>query len=493
MRSIASCSSKPALRCLPGARSVEAGAFAQRAAGASRLLRSRRALARRTDTERSGAGRLVLLSARNLDSYPLAIAALWGRGAVPLLADADLSRAEIGDLVSAFRPAYAILDRDADPGGGRIEDLGEDLAGLHAWVPGAQAAAARGPDMPPDTAVVRLTSGTTGRPRGIAVTADQLLADARQITRTMGIQPGDSMVAAIPLGHAYGFVHVLMALVLQGTGAVLVERPLPALLVEALSGPGPLVMAGTPYLFELLLQAAGRRRFKGLRLCLSAGAPLSERLARAFRDRFGLPIRTFYGASECGGITYDRSAAGIVPDGCVGTPLDGVTVSLDAVPGEDGAPGRICVRSRAVASGYVGGDPDRALRPGLFRSSDLGRLDEAGRLRLFGRIDRLINVGGRKVNPAEVEDVLRAHPRVRAAVVFGAPDRSRGEAVCACLVTARGLTRETVLAACRARLAPFKIPRRIEFVEALPLNARGKVDRRALARLVSSPPIHRRS
>ncbi|HKN47453.1 MAG TPA: fatty acid--CoA ligase family protein, partial [Candidatus Polarisedimenticolia bacterium] len=271
-----------------------------------------------------------------------------------------------------------------------------------------------------------------------------------------------------------------------------VEQPLPALLVEALGRPGPLVMAGTPYLFDLILMTAGTRRFPGLRLCVSAGAPLPERLSRAFLDRFGLPIRTFYGASECGGIAYDRSAEGIVPDGCVGTALDGVAVSLEPVPGMAVPGDRICVRSEAVASGYFEGEADGALRPGLFVTSDLGRIDETGRLHLLGRLDRLINVSGRKVNPAEVEEVLRGLPGLLEAVVFGTPDRSRGEAVCACLVAGKGLTREAVLTACRARLAPFKIPRRIEFVDALPLTARGKTDRRALESLVS-PSTRRRS
>src|SRR2546427_389986 len=97
-----------------------------------------------------------------------------------------------------------------------------------------------------------------------------LLADARQITGTLGVRPGDTLVTAIPLGHAYGFGHVLMSLVLQGTRPLLLEQPLPALLLEALSRPGPLVLPGTPYLFSLLLQTAGRKRFKGLSMGQSA-------------------------------------------------------------------------------------------------------------------------------------------------------------------------------------------------------------------------------
>jgi len=484
---------RPVLRALPGGRVLDLDSFERRIVGAERrLVRLGGAKGRfgAPAAVQPEAGEIVLLSARNLDSYLVALATLWKRGFVPLLADADLSRGEIADLAAVFRIAACLLDRRVDPPGGRSEDLGASLAGLHAWIPERRAArggsAGAPATAPRDAAIIRLTSGTTGRPRGLVVTADQLLADARNITGTMGIVPDDTMVAAIPLGHAYGFVHVLMSLIAQGTRPLLLEQPLPALLFEALSGRGPLVFPGTPYLSELLLRSARGSRLKGLRLVFSAGAPLPERLSRAFKERFGLPVRTFYGASECGGICYDRSRQGVLPDACVGTPLDGVEVTVRPEPGHDEGVGRVCVRSAAVVDGYVPETGNGALRPGLFASADLGRIDAQGRVRLCGRIDRLVNVGGRKVNPVEVEAILRALPGVRQAVVFGSADRHRGQAVCACLVASKGLTREAILEACRARLAPFKIPRRIEFVRALPLTARGKTDRRALVRLVGS-------
>lgn len=484
-------------RSLPGQRRLDVDSFERRVLGAERRLvrvgRESGGLGARTPET----GDLVLFSARNLDSYLVALATLWKRGFVPLLADADLSRAEIGELVGGFRPAFCILDRRVDPEGGATEGLGEDLAGLHAWIPGQggrRPPAPSQPELPRDAAIVRLTSGTTGKPRGVVVTAPQLLADARNICGTMGLRAEDTLVAAIPLGHAYGFVHLWMSLVTRGARLLLLEQPLPAMLIEALSDAGPLVLPGTPYLFDLVLQAAGKKRFKGLRLCLSAGAPLPESLSRPFKERFGLPIRTFYGASECGGISFDGSRDGFVPDGCVGTPLDGVRVTLAPVPGSDGGGGRICVESEAVGLGYLPADPRGALQPGRFLTSDLGGWDQDGRLRITGRLDRMINVGGRKVDPAEVEAVLRDLPAVRQAVVFGAPDRQRGQAVCAFLVAGRGLTREAVLAACAARLARFKIPRRVEFVARIPQSARGKTDRRALATLITSgapsaPPL----
>lgn len=485
---------RDAARFLPAAPPLDVDSFERRILGAERRL-VRAGVACGRQAAEPDSGQLVLLSCRNIDAYLVAITTLWKRGFVPLLADADLSREEIGRLVRIFRPGFCLLDRRVDPEGGDAEPLGDSLAGLHAWIPprrgakseNGQGAAKKGDR--PGAAIVRLTSGTTGRPRGIVVTADQLLADAGHIARTFGIRPQDTLVTAIPLGHAYGFTLVLMMLLLQGTRPILLEQPLPALLIEALSAPGPLVLPATPYLFSLLLQSAGKKAFKGLRLCVSAGALLPEELSRAFKERFGVPIRTFYGASECGGISFDRSREGTVPDGCVGTPLDGVEVTVRPAPGHDDGTGRVSVRSGAVAECYY---PDEGtdLAPGRFLTSDLARIDAEGRIRLLGRVDRMINVGGRKVNPADVEAVLRAVPGVRQAVVFGAPDRNRGQAVCACVVAARGLGREAILAACGLRLAPFKVPRHIEFVARIPTNARGKTEYGALVS-AARPTLHR--
>lgn len=494
MAGLAAFPRRDAARFLSAAPPLDVDSFERRILGAERRL-VRAGVACGRQAAEPDSGQLVLLSCRNIDAYLVAIATLWKRGFVPLLADADLSREEIGRLVRVFRPGFCLLDRRVDPEGGDAEPLGDSLAGLHAWIPprrgakseNGQGAAKKGDR--PGAAIVRLTSGTTGRPRGIVVTADQLLADAGHIVRTVGIRPQDTIVTAIPLGHAYGFTHVLMMLLLQGTRAVLLEQPLPALLIEALSAPGPLVLPATPYLFSLLLQSAGRKKFKGLRICVSAGALLPEELSRAFKERFGVPIRTFYGASECGGISYDRSREGIVPDGCAGAPLDGVEVTVRPEPGHDDGTGRVSVRSAAVAECYY---PDEGadLAPGRFLTSDLARIDAEGRIRLLGRVDRMINVGGRKVNPADVEAVLRAVPGVRQAVVFGVPDRNRGQAVCACVVAARGLGREAILAACGPRLASFKVPRHIEFVARIPTNARGKTEYGALVS-AARPTLHR--
>ncbi|HEU5180014.1 MAG TPA: fatty acid--CoA ligase family protein, partial [Candidatus Polarisedimenticolia bacterium] len=291
------------------------------------------------------------------------------------------------------------------------------------------------------------------------------------------------------MSHSYGLGNLIMPLVLQGTALRLVEDPLPDPLRQALGGADSLVFPGVPALFDMLsVLPESDARFAGLRLCISAGAPLRAATAAAFRRRFHLPVRTFYGASESGGIAYDASEAGLAAEqeeGCVGTPLPGVEIRLE------GEEARIAVKSAAVASGYLEegtGRPDEGVfRAGKFLTGDTGRLDPRGRLTLTGRIGALVNVAGRKVNPLEVEALLRRLPGVGDVAVLGVPDEARGESLVACLVAQPEVTRETIMRRLRQDLTAYKLPRRIVFLEAIPRTERGKIDRAALLRRAGDP------
>jgi len=196
-------------------------------------------------------------------------------------------------------------------------------------------------------------------------------------------------------------------------------------------------------------------------------------------------VRAFYGASECGGITFDASPGGDAAEeleGCVGSALPGVQVRLE------GEEGRVTVRSDAVASGYVPGAAagEEAFAGNLFRTGDTARLDSGGRLTLTGRAGSLVNVAGRKVNPREVESALMAIPGVGDAAVVGVPDAARGESLVACLVAGPGVTRKQLMDRLRLDLADYKLPRKIVFVETIPRNDRGKVARETILRMANS-------
>jgi long-chain acyl-CoA synthetase len=206
-------------------------------------------------------------------------------------------------------------------------------------------------------------------------------------------------------------------------------------------------------------------------------------VAAQFRVRFGLPVHVFYGASECGGICYDREG-GAAERGTVGEPVEGVRVRLEEVL-EGGPEGLVTVESRSVALGYLPDDEDDGrLGRGRFVTSDLGLLD--GReLRLRGRVDALINVKGKKVNPTEIESVLQRLAGVSEVVAFGVPSAHKAtdtlRAVVAC--PGGGVSYDEVLAWCRAHLPEHKVPRSVVLVSAIPRTARGKISRAELLAL----------
>jgi acyl-CoA synthetase (AMP-forming)/AMP-acid ligase II len=336
-------------------------------------------------------------------------------------------------------------------------------------------AIAERPDVPADARLIKLTSGSTGKPKGIVTSEANLIADCTSICATMGITPADINLGAIPFSHSYGFSNLVAPLLLQGTALVISNDYLPQSLLELANRHRCTVAPLIPMVFEHLTaidRADGG--FVTAKTFLSAGAPLPATTSRAFRDRFGADIHSFYGCSECGGITYDRRGAA-VERGTVGAPMEGVTLSIDS--------GRVTIRSASVALGYL--HDMKTFQPfdsGTFVSDDLAELRD-GEVVLTGRAGDLINTAGKKVNPREVEAVILQIEGVRDARVYGAPAGARGEVVAAAVVGSPDVTRELVREYCRARLSLHKVPRIVKLIDALPVDERGKVKRAALATL----------
>ena len=297
----------------------------------------------------------------------------------------------------------------------------------------------------------------------------------------MGLSADDRLLTAIPLSHSYGLSSLALPALVRG--AVLA-------LPDAAEGYDPLLTAERTgatffptvpaYLDALVRRSDPPHRPASLRLVTTAGAPLSAATSARFREIFGLPVHVFYGSSECGGICYDREG-GAAERGTVGAPVQGVTITLEPVDGppcpENG--GRVVVASSAVSSGYLP-DADDRLRDGRFLAGDLA-LWRHGELALAGRVDDLVNIKGKKVNPREVEGILAALAGVDEASVLGLAVPGRGELLRAVIACRPGsLTAEAVVAWCREHLSAHKVPRSVILVEALPRNARGKLDRRAL-------------
>lgn len=330
-----------------------------------------------------------------------------------------------------------------------------------------------GPNPP---AFLKLTSGTTAAPRAIRFRSDQLLADCAQICETMGITGRDLNFGVIPLSHSYGFSNLVTPLLARGVPIVLSRDRMPRAVLDDLAHTNATVFPGMPVFYQSFSEMEEVPALPKLRLCISAGAPLPLEMARKFREKFQQPIHSFYGSSECGGICYDRDAPLIEP-GFVGQPMRGVTLE----PLEPEAPAtRVRVRSAAAGDGYFPEPDEDKLGAGSFVPDDLLTASGNG-FRIVGRISDVINVAGKKVNPAEVEAELLRFAGVQAAVVFGRESTLRNEEVAACIVAGEQVRESELLEHCRACLSGWQVPKRIFFVEEIPVNERGKVNRRELA------------
>jgi long-chain acyl-CoA synthetase len=325
--------------------------------------------------------------------------------------------------------------------------------------------------------LLKLTSGTTAAPRAIRFRSEHLLADCYQICDTMGISDPDLNFGVIPISHSYGFNNLLTPLIARGVPMVLSRDRLPRAVLADLASTNATVFAGMPVFYQAFCEMEDIPVLSKLRLCISAGAPLAAAVAEQFRQKFRQPIHSFYGASECGGICYDRDGQ-IEEDGFVGQAMEGVAIEM---VDPDASASRIRVRSAAVGDGYFPESDHAKLGGGLFVPDDL--LDKtANGLRIVGRTSDLINVAGKKVNPAEVEAHLLRFSGVRQAVVFGRASIVRNEEVAACVVASPGVSEVELLEFCRRELSGWQVPKRVFIVDAIPVTERGKISRRELAR-----------
>ena len=395
--------------------------------------------------------------------------------------DAGTARAEFDEIARRFSATLAILPSDSRllPDGSPPEPFSDGLVAL-------RFGAEPHPAIYRGAAALKLTSGSTGLPKATFTTEQELLRDTEHIVAAMDITAEHTQLAAIPLSHAYGLGNLLIPALIQGTAVVLREGFVPHAIPADARMYGADVFPGVPFMFDHL---AGMPAAEGwpptLRKLISAGARLEVATVRRFFDAFAVKVHSFYGTSETGGIAYD-DREDLPEETHVGRPLPGVRVTL--IP-EAGAPedsGRVHVAGDAVGTRYVGEESlDGPFTAGGFLTGDLGRFSSRGDLVLNGRVSQFINVAGRKVQPEEVEHVLRSMPSIADARVLAAPDAARGQQIVACIVPAGG--ERNVLAIrqfCAARLAVHKLPRAIVWLDSIPLTERGKTDRARLEALV---------
>lgn len=401
------------------------------------------------------AGQICGLQAPNGPTLLMGLLALWRCGVVVLFIDADQPPARSRDLVRRLGGAHLL--RAGGPAD--APDL-QDLSG-----PTHPPAA-----MPEGIAAIKLSSGSTGAPRGILMSAAALQADADALEAAMEIGAGDRVLVAVPMTFSYGLGSLVLPALLHGRELVLPEPGMPTDILAAARRHAATVLPTVPFYLSSLLRRNGRIDLPpSLRLIVSAGAPLPPATAQAFVQASGQPVRVLYGASEVGGICYDASGAA-ARAGLVGQPLPGVELRLEEPEG------LVWVRSPGLFSGYWPAEPG-APQPAWYESADLGRM-EAGGLRLLGRRSHLVNLGGYKLDPRQVAAVIEDLEGVRSAHVTALQLPGRELPSCCALVEAdeAALCRERVLAHCREHLPAMERPRRLVLIEQIPRNPRGKVD-----------------
>jgi acyl-CoA synthetase (AMP-forming)/AMP-acid ligase II len=329
------------------------------------------------------------------------------------------------------------------------------------------------------------SSGTTGLPKIVRRSGDSLDAVARGSAESVGFRPDDRVLMTVPLTHSYGLEHGVLAPIWAGSCVHLCRGlNLPVIVPELIAG-GITLFPGVPSTFEMLAGVAeAGLTMPSLRTAYAAGAPLPRPVFDAFAERFGIRVAQLYGASEIGSVTFNPPGDDFDP-ASAGLPFNGVSIRIlhpdtnAALP--TGAEGQVAVRAASMFSGYLNAPAD--LIDGYFATGDLGRLDAAGRLFITGRIKLLIDVGGLKVNPLEVEAVLAEHPAVAACVVVPVQQSQtvfRLKAIIAPRHPAAPPAASDLRRFAQSRLAAYKVPRLFEVRDSLPRSATGKILRHLL-------------
>ncbi len=390
--------------------------------------------------------------------------------AAALVTTADLlanvpPRAEIPSVRAIF----------ADGAGDCVEPLSALLA----------SPAHHGPPVAVDTdtpAAILYTSGTTGRSKGAVLTHGNVVSNVEATRTIIGMREDDVTICFLPLFHCFGQNFILNATLYAGATLVLQRRFVADDALAVCERHRVTMFFGVPTVYiALLAHPRAAEALRGVRYFFSAAAILPTHVERAWHERTGLHIHEGYGLTETSPFaSYNHARAH--KSGSVGAPIEGVemrVVDPDGRPLGDGEVGELCIKGPNVMQGYFGRDEEtsRAITDGWFRTGDVGYRDAEGDYFLVDRVKDMINVGGFKVWPREVEEVLFAHPGVRESAVVGVPDDVHGEAVKAFVIPREAATVDAaqIVAYCRENLSAYKVPKYVEVVSAIPKGATGKI------------------
>ncbi|MFI6816501.1 long-chain fatty acid--CoA ligase [Nonomuraea sp. NPDC050328] len=344
---------------------------------------------------------------------------------------------------------------------------------------------------PDDTAVILYTSGTTGQPKGAELTHMNMLTNAIVSDEMFPGNPdGDVTLCVLPLFHSFGQTCVMNMGLRRRATLVLQPRFEPGEALEIMRKEGVTIFAGVPTMYWALLSkihADGVEVPDTLRVAVAGGASSPVEVLKDFEKTFGIPILEGYGLSETSPVASFNQLGRPTKPGTIGFPIWGVEMRLidgdwNTIEGE--GPGEIAIRGHNIMKGYYGRPEATAevMKDGWFRTGDIATRDADGYYAIVDRAKDMIIRGGFNVYPRELEEVLMTHPAVSLVAVVGVPHDSHGEEVKAYVIPAPGVsvTEDELIAWSKENMAAYKYPRIIEFREALPMTATGKILKREL-------------
>lgn len=413
----------------------------------------------------------------NRSEYVLLYFGALSAGFLPLLLDANFNTGEIdairGDCgLDALVMERAKAERLDVPGKGEPLPFAEDVVVLPLSRSAEPSYAPR-----PTTQVCRFTSGTTGRPKCLEFSGHAVVSAARNWVLGTGMTGGDRTLCLAALSNGLAFNTSLLSTFLAGGELHFLKgAPLTRPVARRIAESGITRLVAFPTLYRNFAAPGGpdRAAMASLKHAISAGAPLWPDVREEFRTLYGLDISDYYGIAETGPCTFERDAS---YHSGLGEPLPGAEIRIAADSGDADSAGEVLVRTSSMASGYLnhpGLFEQRLDSDGFYHSGDRGRIVD-GRLHLVGRTQDHINVAGRKIDPTEIVAVVSALDGVDDAVAFPDEDLNRETLVhLAVVASSPEVTKAAVAEACRSRLAPYKVPGRISFVQEIPRTGIGK-------------------
>ncbi len=442
--------------------------------------------------------RVAVVMANSLETA-VALFAAQAAGAQVVPVNPLYSERELAQILDDARPRVVIADPVLSPAvtriahGAQLLPAGQGRALLDAaWATlGAQSLAPLLPDAE-SFALLQYTGGTTGRPKGVQLRHRQLVVNVEQREARLPTQPGEERVLCVmPLFHVFALSMCLYLAARARSELVILPRWNADAVIDALSAHRITVFPAGPSIFTGLLQSPrfAQADLSALRLCCSGSAALPAEVLRRWREITGTFIYEGYGQTEAGPVLTYAGPGLDQRVGCVGTPLADTCIEIVDLKDRHrvlacGERGEIRARGPQIMDGYLDRPEEtaQALVDGWLYTGDIGEIDQDGILAIRDRKKEMAIVGGYNVYPREVDEVLFQIAGVREAAAFGVQDAFYGEVIAAVLVVddAGPRTADAVVAACKAGLAPYKVPRHVRFADALPRTAAGKIDKVAL-------------